>query len=280
MQYSFDIEVAKRYGVDGAIILNNMQFWIEKNKANKKHFHDDYYWTYNSIKAFEELFPFWTRKQIRRILETLEKKEAIKTGNFNKAGYDRTKWYTIAQTVNSICPNGQMEMPKQSNGIDQKGKPIPYINTYINTDINNTSFQKQVFEYWVEQSIDNKCLTNHKKYTKDMETALKSVANTYKHDFAKCKEFIDRFCLIYRKSQNTQYPLKQRTLQEFFGQKAYQSKSLIFQEYDDEGCKWLNYKNNNSTGNSKTKTTTADTVNNEALRKAQEFMQRRKEGCC
>ena len=69
----FDSNVASKVGVDGAIMLNNLQFWIVKNKANKKHFYDNNYWTYNSIDAFTEIFPFWSRRQIERILNNLKK---------------------------------------------------------------------------------------------------------------------------------------------------------------------------------------------------------------
>ena len=34
MQHSFNIELAKEYGILEAIIINNLFFWIEKNKAN------------------------------------------------------------------------------------------------------------------------------------------------------------------------------------------------------------------------------------------------------
>ena len=58
MIHSFDIEVAKKYGITEAILLNNINFWIEKNKANEINFYDGYYWTFNSKKAFSELFPY------------------------------------------------------------------------------------------------------------------------------------------------------------------------------------------------------------------------------
>jgi hypothetical protein len=136
MEYSFDIEVAKKYGVDEAIMIKNFQFWIMKNKANNKNFHDGRTWTYNSTRAFSELFIFWTEKQIRRILKSLIDKEVILTGNYNKISYDRTLWYAFRDENEfiSLCPNGQIEKPKQSNQKDQKVEPIPYINTDNNTD--------------------------------------------------------------------------------------------------------------------------------------------------
>ena len=34
MQHSFNVELAKEYGVLEAILLNHLWFWIKKNKAN------------------------------------------------------------------------------------------------------------------------------------------------------------------------------------------------------------------------------------------------------
>ena len=57
----FKSSVAKVIGVTGAIILNNLHYWINHNEANEKNFFDGCYWTYNSIKAFCEQFPFLSR---------------------------------------------------------------------------------------------------------------------------------------------------------------------------------------------------------------------------
>jgi len=139
MDYTFNSETAKAVGVDGAIMLKNIHYWILKNKANNKHFYDDNYWTYNSIKAFESLFPFWSNKQITRILKKLIDDGYLIAGNYNKQSYDRTKWYAITQKGYSILPNGQMDSTKRANGFDQKGEPIPNIIPNINTNNKNAS---------------------------------------------------------------------------------------------------------------------------------------------
>jgi len=140
--HSFEEDYAVKYGVESAIMIQNFKFWLAKNKANNKHFYEGRYWTYNSIKAFSELFPYWSDKQIRRILDSLEKNNILIVGNFNKSNYDRTKWYSLnidysdtKPQQNSTCPNGQMDLTKWANGFDQMGEPIPDINTDINTDI-------------------------------------------------------------------------------------------------------------------------------------------------
>ena len=73
IKMQFNPEIAKDIGVEEAIMYSNIEFWCEKNKANNKNFHDEAYWTYNSMEAFKILFPFWTVRQIERILKNLEK---------------------------------------------------------------------------------------------------------------------------------------------------------------------------------------------------------------
>jgi len=114
--HSFDPNTARRVGVNAAVIYQNIVWWCEKNAANDRNFHDGSHWTYNSIKAFDVLFPYLTSKQIRTALDKLEAEGSILSGSFNKAGYDRTKWY---------CPTGQIDLPHRANGVAHKGEPIP-----------------------------------------------------------------------------------------------------------------------------------------------------------
>ena len=129
MEHSFNIELAKEYGILEAILLKNIWFWIEKNRANEKNFYDGTYWTYNSTRAFNELFPYASESSIKRALKSLQEKEIIKTGNYNKSSYDRTLWYAFTDLGYSIVSNRQMEVNKSSNGDEQNGLTIPDINT-------------------------------------------------------------------------------------------------------------------------------------------------------
>lgn len=118
-RHSFDPAIAKQVGVNAAVIYQNIIWWAEKNAANDKHQHDGLWWTYNSIAAFTELFPYLTGKQIRIALDKLEEASLIVSGNFNKSPYDRTKWYA------PTCLHRLSDLPKKANEDDEKGKPIP-----------------------------------------------------------------------------------------------------------------------------------------------------------
>lgn len=133
MVYQFDTDIAALYGVDESIMIANLQFWIRKNEANGKHFHDGRFWTYNSIDAFTKLFPFWTARQIRRVLKSLEDKGVIVTGNYNTSAYDRTTWYAFGD---SFLHKGQKHLTETSNGSDKSGESVINNDTDINHDSN------------------------------------------------------------------------------------------------------------------------------------------------
>lgn len=134
MEHHFNVEIAKEYGILEAIILNNLQHWIEKNRANGKNFHDGHYWTYNSAKAFSELFPYASQKQIRKALQNLIAEGIIQTGNYNKNPYDRTLWYSFTEKGDSIFQMVKIDVPKRENGNDLEGQPIPNNKTDNKTD--------------------------------------------------------------------------------------------------------------------------------------------------
>jgi len=159
MDYSFNERVAMVYGVENAVLIQNIYWWTQKNKANGSHFYEGRYWTYNSTNAFAMLFKFWTVRQVRAIIENCEKKGALMVGNFNKSGYNRTKWYALsddcaaiyvsenlhlpksanasAEISQCISGNGQMDVPESANGFAGISQCITDNNTYIN-HIENT----------------------------------------------------------------------------------------------------------------------------------------------
>ena len=161
MDFSFNVEFAKRYGVDEAIMLKSFQFWIRLNKANKINYHDKRYWTYNSNKSLTEYFPFWTEKQVRRIIDSLTDKQILIKGNYNKIAYDKTSWYAFMNqdlylsdnfhledipTDNkdiTFCPNGQNVKPKKSDRFSAKGEPIPVANHVLNKYTNQVDSENE-----------------------------------------------------------------------------------------------------------------------------------------
>lgn len=155
MNHSFNIEIAKNYGIEAAIILENLAHWTHVNLANNHNIHDGKIWIYNSRKAWNILFPYIHERTIGRVLDKLEADGILISGNYNQKRYDRTKWYAFSNTVflDRYFKLDEKALDKLSNGLDkmsnascQSVQPIPVINTVINTDINNTDVSNETPE--------------------------------------------------------------------------------------------------------------------------------------
>jgi DNA-binding PadR family transcriptional regulator len=127
LKHYFSVEAAEIVGIPAAIIFENIAFWIEQNEKKKRNFHDGKTWTFSSVRAFAELFPYLSEKQVRGALDKLTKADLIAAGNFNKMKYDKTKWYSLTEKGRRIYESGQPETPGKSSRDAEKGKPIPNI---------------------------------------------------------------------------------------------------------------------------------------------------------
>ena len=187
---NFDEEIAKELGVECAILLSNIQFWVKKNKANAedRHFHDDKWWTYNTAGSFAKLFPWWKERTVHNYLDKLEKAGYILSSNFNKFKYDRTKWYTTdgcKSPYNSHRQNLQMDLPKFANASAKIAnasteicRPIPDITTdKKQEDINSYTYNnwQAVVLYFYSKISPTTSLKFKKKVTRESAELLLSI---------------------------------------------------------------------------------------------------------
>lgn len=117
MHHSFSVDHAARYGLKEAIMIANFQFWILKNRANGKHQYDGRTWTYNSTKAFGELFAYMSEHQCRRTLDSLVEQGVLRKGNYNSSPYDRTSWFAF-EDESAFIPsqNDLANLPNETGG--------------------------------------------------------------------------------------------------------------------------------------------------------------------
>lgn len=159
MKHIFDVEIATEHGINAAILFENICYWVKQNEANEINFFDGDYWTYNSHKAFGELFPYMSKRQIETALSKLIESGMIKTGNYNRLAYDRTLWYALTQKGKCISHFGVMENNNMGNGRPQNVTPIPNINTDINPNnkqhCNNNKADKPPRTRFVPPSLED-----------------------------------------------------------------------------------------------------------------------------
>ena len=169
----FDRTLAREIGDRHATVLQQVHYWIEVNrkKKNKEVYKDGYYWTYRSIKKWhEEEFDYLSFSTVRRTFDDLIEDGYLITGEYNKFGADRTKWYRVnkdkisklyekitnekhlSNMTNANAQNEQMEMPKMnSSEMLKMSQPIQENNKRLNKE-NISSHQSNNNIIYVNQN--------------------------------------------------------------------------------------------------------------------------------
>lgn len=181
-------KLAKEIGLNEAIFLQQLHYWLNSKSAKKI---NDKKWIYNTYEDWNKQFPFWSVATIKRTITSLTKKDLIIKGNFNRAGFDKTVWYSINYDVLECVSQrlGQNDLTRGSNCTNGEGQNEPtntidYSETSTETNNNNATKLKEDnldklksdFEMiWSEypksrRKDKQKCFTRYKNALKDGET--------------------------------------------------------------------------------------------------------------
>ena len=218
MNFSFDGEFAKEHGVNEAIMYQYFSYWIAKNKANDKHFYDGYTWTYNSQKALTELFPFWNRAKIQRIISSLENQGLLIKGNYNQLAYDRTTWYALPKFEQSVVQNQTVNCSDLNNEQFKNEQPIP-INYQLTKQLTNKDI-KDIVEHSPTEPIPYQEVVEYlnQKTGKNFKHTSKVTQRHIRARFAEgftvsdFKQVIDKKCSDWLRDQKMKEYLRPETL--------------------------------------------------------------------
>lgn len=179
-------KLATEIGLNEAIILQQIHYWLNQSK----HFYDDKKWIYNTYEDWNEQFPFWSVMTIRRTITSLEKQNLIISANYNKAGFDKTRWYSIdyevVESVNRRCVQNEQTMcSKRTDGSVQNEQTNTRDYTETSSETTNNSANKfasesktqltKEFEDWYN-------LYNKKKDRKAAFTKFKSARKKHSYE--------------------------------------------------------------------------------------------------
>lgn len=91
-----ELKKPDKTGLNKAIFLNQLNYWIELNEKTGINFQDGYYWSYSSYpKMIERDFPYWSVDTLKRAITSLEKYGIVISANYNSMKMDKKKWYRI-----------------------------------------------------------------------------------------------------------------------------------------------------------------------------------------
>jgi len=129
--------LAKVAGINGAIVLQQLHYWLLKSNNIEEGFR----WRYRTYEGWAEDLPWLTASGIRKVLKKLEKDGLIITANHNKRAADKTKWYRLNYDHTLLLAE---HCPKRSDHVPQKDSvSAPECTTLPETTAENTTFYGQ-----------------------------------------------------------------------------------------------------------------------------------------
>ena len=171
---------------DKAIMLQQIHYWLLRSK----NIVDGHRWVFNTVKGWHEQFPWLAEKTVQRYLKDLCDRGLLITANYNKANFDRTKWYRIdydaldnlTYSKGTDSPNGEgLTVPLERDSLTQP-IPIDYTeNTQENTNkvksknLTAKNYQQEFEKLWEQypkyrkQGKQRACssYTHWRKFKKD-----------------------------------------------------------------------------------------------------------------
>lgn len=133
-----DTDLAVVIGLKEAVVAQQLNYWLHSKSAK---IINGRRWIYNTYEKWQkDSFPFFTIATIRRTFGSLEKQKIVLTGNFNKAGFDKTKWYSIDEErldelMSRRCAQNEQTMcSKRADGAAQNEQTNTRYYTETTTD--------------------------------------------------------------------------------------------------------------------------------------------------
>lgn len=235
MIHFFDADIAKQYGVNAAVLLYHIAYWIKHNEANGTNYYDGNFWTYNSMRAFAELFPYMSERQISTALSKLLDDGVIITGNYNKSTYDRTLWYALTQKGKCIMQKCKMDTAEMSNGLCGNVKPIP-----DNIPNNKPDNKHNIYTEEVEEIVSYLNEKAGTKYRANTEATKRHIVARLNDGFSvdDFKEVINKKCAGWIGTDYQKY-LRPETLfgskfESYLNENSKRKEDERFAGFDDE----------------------------------------------
>lgn len=152
---------------DKAIMLQQIHYWLLRSK----NIVDGHRWVFNTVKGWHEQFPWLAEKTVQRYLKDLCDRGLLITANYNKANFDRTKWYRInydaldklTYSKGTDSPNGEgLIVPLERDSLTQ---PIPIDYTLDYTENTNKVKSKNLTAKELKEEFE-KLWEQYPKYRK------------------------------------------------------------------------------------------------------------------
>lgn len=108
----FDPLLAAQIGLDEAILMGRMRYLLVHNAAHAVHQSGGRVWCFGTVRGLAKLYPFWSRRQIERVLTSLttatETRPAVLLKRGSTDPTDQRSWFTVTDAFQALVPQARL----------------------------------------------------------------------------------------------------------------------------------------------------------------------------
>lgn len=136
--HTFNVSIAKAFGLTEAILLQNFYHWHQCNKGNDDMFKDGRVWFFRSVAQIVECYPYLSPDKVRYAIERLIHSGFLFKGNYSEDKLKKASWYSLSDKTLSLFGENNIPFGKRQNDLG-----FPQLN-YSIEDIDNNNKEKEI----------------------------------------------------------------------------------------------------------------------------------------
>lgn len=217
----FDEEVAREIGVNCAVVLHQIQYWLSKGFGRRI---DGAVYIYNTYEQWQKQLKYMSLMTIRRAFKKLVKEEIVFT---YRKGYDRTSYWSINYS-HPICSN------RTYPSVQNEQMEVFKVNTSVHT---LTKDNKQNIRHVgaLKQQTTTKPKRNTRSYREDFKEANEWLEENTSDFQDQVRQYLEFHC----NSPRVSYPhaLRMKIIVEIWKKYTGQTNHTDFTYIDKAGLK-------------------------------------------
>lgn len=148
--HTFNVSIAKAFGLTEAILLQNFYHWHQCNKGNDDMFKDGRVWFFRSVAQIVECYPYLSPDKVRYAIERLIHSGFLFKGNYSEDKLKKASWYSLSDKTLSLFGENNIPFGKTQNDFGNSQL------NYNNKDIDNNLHKEK--EEDKSSSQKNQCV--------------------------------------------------------------------------------------------------------------------------
>ena len=138
--FSGSKRIAMKFGVNAAIVHQTIAYSLKENQKAKRNLRNGRYWYYATYGELTDKLPFFTERQIRSAVATLEEHRLLTTTHFKGSPQPHTTWYDISDLVMARAYPPKKRKKQTDTDVNQSDISVTQSDTNVSQSDNSVTF--------------------------------------------------------------------------------------------------------------------------------------------